>query len=349
MSSGFLIFVVSVLGILTAELFYLAADALVAFVAMLFGASFKSFFRKGLWGLAAVPLIFAYGSLGERNLYKVKEVEIVSGKVPGSFDGYRIVHISDIHLSSFAVRHKSLARAVAKINSLEPDVVLFTGDLITFTPAEMDGLENILAGIKAVDGVYSVLGNHDYCLHHNWGSDSLRLAAVDEIVERERNMGWIPLMNGNVNISRGSSDGLFSDMISVIGVENTSALPQFPSYGDLLKAKAGAEGSFKVLMSHDPTHWRNEVVRDGDIDLMLSGHTHAMQISFLGWSPSSLIFEEYGGLYERTLGKVWTGKSCLSDAPQYLYVNTGLGETGFPARIGVRPEITLITLRSGKM
>ena len=175
------------------------------------------------------------------------------------------------------------------------------------------------------------------------------LAAVDEIVERERNMGWIPLMNGNVNISRGSSDGLFSDMISVIGVENTSALPQFPSYGDLLKAKAGAEGSFKVLMSHDPTHWRNEVVRDGDIDLMLSGHTHAMQISFLGWSPSSLIFEEYGGLYERTLGKVWTGKSCLSDAPQYLYVNTGLGETGFPARIGVRPEITLITLRSGKM
>lgn len=329
--------------ILIAVLVILAAVVIVAGVAALLGSSFKRVFRRGLWFLLLPPLFFLYGMLVERNVYEVSEVSVSSGKVPESFDGYRIVQISDLHLKSFGARHASLRKAVDKINSLSPDLVLFTGDIVTAHPSEMDSLDRILAGVKATDGVYSVLGNHDYCIYHSWPSDSLRKEAVREIVARQNDvMGWKVLMNSNVNISRprNGEDGLHGirDTIFVIGVENISQTTYFPSYGDLDKAMTGARGSFKILMTHDPTHWKKAVSEYPDIDLTLSGHTHAMQFSLFGWSPASLMFPEYRGFYR--------DKDAEKGTENILYVNIGLGETAIPARIGTPPEITLITLHT---
>lgn len=331
----------------------------VAGVSSLAGCSFRKVFLRGLWALLLPPAVMLYGMF-EREVYDVRNVGIVSGRIPAAFDGYRIVHISDIHLRSFRSRPASLKRAVGRINALHPDIVLFTGDLVTAVPSEMDSLETILSGLTARDGVYSVLGNHDYCIYHDWKSDSLRQAAVTEVVRRQENMGWRVLMNENVNLIRHSLSDASArpDTISIIGVENISNTTYFPSYGDLDKAMEGASGSFKILMTHDPTHWRKAVPEYRDIDLTLSGHTHAMQMSFFGWSPGSLLFSEYRGVYGmdedgevshiggKHVRQGTAGKDSLAGPSNLLYVNIGLGETAIPARIGTPPEITLFTLKS---
>lgn len=330
--------------LLMAELAVLALLAVSGGVASAFGVPFRCVFLNGLWLLLLPPLAVAYGALVERNWYKVNEVEIPSDRLPASFDGYRIVQISDMHLRSFDGRAGSLRRAVEKINALEPDAVLFTGDIVTFGPSEMDGMEEILSGIKAKDGVYSVRGNHDYCMYGKWADDAGRRAAIEEVVERQRRMGWNVLLNSNVNIVRThlpevSGEPVRRDTISIIGVENTSQSRHFPTYGSLERALEGADGVYRILMSHDPTHWSYNVSYRKDIDLTLSGHTHSMQLAFFGWSPSNLMFREYAGLYG--------GPDAIADgrSGNWLYVNVGLGETAMPARIGVRPEITLLTLR----
>lgn len=323
----------------------LLAVLVIAGISAVFGASFRKVFLKGLWALLVPPLLLLYGMLIERNAYEISEVEIAGGNVPESFDGYRIVQISDMHLASFKNRHRSLARAVEMINGLDPDLILFTGDLVTYLPDELDGFEPLLSSLKASDGVYSVLGNHDYCIYNRWESDSLRAAAVRELVARETALGWKVLMNENVNIGRSAVD-----RISLAGVENISSTSYFPSYGDLDKAMSGASGSFKILLTHDPTHWHKALEDYPDIDLTLSGHTHAMQFSVFGWSPGSLMFDEYRGLYGKDgdsvlrfrHGRVPEDRSD-EDLP-LLYVNIGLGETAIPARVGTRPEITLFTL-----
>lgn len=297
-----------------------------------------------------------YGMLVGRNSYEVRQVDVMSDDIPLSFDGYRIVHISDLHLRSFRSRPASLERAVRKINSLDPDLVLFTGDMVTAQPSEMDSLEVILSGVHASDGVYSVLGNHDYCIYHRWDSDSLRLEAVREVVRRQESMGWQVLMNGHVDIVRQRSAGdplsVQADTISVIGVENISGSPYFPSYGDVTAASAGAYGDFRILMSHDPTSWKRIVSDHPEIDLTLSGHTHAMQFSVFGWSPASLVFPEYSGMYLLDADGMEGHEKgrrvsvCHRDGSHMLYVNTGLGETAIPARIGADPEITLLVLDS---
>ncbi|MBO8478141.1 MAG: metallophosphoesterase [Bacteroidetes bacterium] len=329
---------VTVSVILTALVAVLVLVALAAGILSLFGCRFRRVFVRGLWFLLLPVLLFFYGMLVERNIYKVSDVEVSSPGVPFGFDGYRIVQISDLHLASFRFRPNSLERAVKKINSLEPDLVLFTGDMVTSHPSEMDGLEDILSGIKARDGVLSVLGNHDYCIYHRWASDSLRAEAVKEVVRRQEAMGWRVLMNSHADFVRCGKTGDSSgpcDTISVAGVENISESAYFPSYGDLDKAMSGVRGSFRILMTHDPTHWRKALSGYPCIDLTLSGHTHAMQFSVFGWSPSSLMFPENRGLYSADTG----GHENL------LYVNIGLGETAIPSRIGTPPEITLITLR----
>lgn len=323
---------VTVSVIIMAILAMLVLVVLAAGIAAVLGFRFKKVFKRGLWALAVPPVLFLYGMLIERNIYEVNQVRISSPDVPKSFEGYRIVQISDLHLRSFRSRPRSLQKAVDKINSLSPDLVLFTGDIVTALPSEMDSLDMILSGIRARDGVFSVLGNHDYCIYHRWESDSLRRNAVLEVIEHERTMGWHVLMNENADIVRQGAEK--ADTFSIIGVENISESTYFPSYGDLDKAMEGADGSFKVLMSHDPTYWEKAIASFPDIDLTLSGHTHAMQLSLFGWSPSSLMFKEYRGIY-RT---VTEGKENV------LYVNIGLGETAIPARIGTPPEITEITL-----
>lgn len=301
------------------------ADLAVAgVVALLGGVRFRTAFLWGLLSLCIPVVLMAYGTLVERNWYQVKRVEVESRSVPEGFDGFTIAQISDIHLRSYATRPQSLRRAVDEINSLNPDIVCFTGDLVSLDVSELDGFEDILKGIKAP--VYAVMGNHDYLIYSEKGKGGTDIAArVGELERREKALGWNLLLNGNHIIVRGT------DSLAVIGVENTSASSHFPSHGNLQQAMEGTDGCFRVLLSHDPTHWDLEV-KGTDIPLTLSGHTHAIQFSLFGWCPSRYLFKQYRGLYD--------------DGGQMLYVNIGLGETIFPARIGTRPEITLITLKN---
>ena len=302
------------------------ADASVAGLCALLGrARFKTVFLWGLLSLLIPVVAVAYGTLIEKNWYQVKEVTVGSAKLPESFDGFRIVQVSDIHLRSFAKRPESLRKAVEKINSLNADIVCFTGDLITMDVSEINDMYDILKDIKGP--VFSVLGNHDY--HIYAGGDGnvdepARQAKVEALISCERELGWELLLNYNRYLYR-AGGGIY-----IMGVENTSASEYFPSHGDLEAAMCGTDGRFCILLSHDPTHWDMEVVGK-DIPLTLSGHTHATQFSLLGWCPGRYLFKQYRGLY--TKGR------------QNLYVNAGLGETIFPARIGARPEITLITLK----
>lgn len=303
-----------------------AADAAIAGVMAIFGgARFRTVFLWGLTSLLIPVIALAYGALLERNWYQIKEAAIEFSTLPESFNEFTIAQVSDIHLRSYAKRPESLRKAVDKINSLKPDIVCFTGDLVSMDVSEMNGFEDILKGINAP--VYSVLGNHDYHIYAGKKGNQDKAvinAKVKELKEREKTLGWNLLLNGNRIVRRGA------DSLAIIGVENTSASAHFPSHGDLQAATEGTDGCFRVLLSHDPTHWEMEVIGK-DIPLMLSGHTHAIQFSLFGWCPSRYLFKQYRGLY--------------SEGGQILYVNIGLGETIFPARIGTRPEITLITLK----
>ena len=292
-------------------------------IARIFGADFKSFFRKSLWAMLIAPILFCYGFLIERNQCQIKNIEIESKEIPQSFNGYKIVQISDLHLHSFKGREKTLQKFVNEINNQNADLVVFTGDLVSYGPWELDGLDTILSKIKSNDGIYSVLGNHDYSAYSNF-PDSIKQKYVDELKDRQFQMGWNLLLDKNVSIIREN------DTISLIGVENISTHRAFLSFGNLQNAIKNSSGSFKILLSHDPTHWELEVKDTAEIDLMLSGHTHAMQFSIFGWSPSSFIFKEVAGLFKHN--------------DQYLYVNIGLGETVMKTRIGAKPEITLIQL-----
>ena len=287
---------------------------------LVFGIPFRKAFVWGLLSLLLPPLAIGYGALIERNCFRVNEVRISFENLPETFDGYRIVHISDIHARSFAGRERHLARAIDKINGLNPDIAVFTGDLITLSPDELDSLAPILGRIQTK--TFSVLGNHDYSIYSN-SSAQARQAHLEDLISREKALGWDLLLDEHRIISKDT------DSIAVIGVQNTSPSRHFPSKGDLKKASKGTNGMFRIVLSHDPMHWENEILGQ-DYPLTLSGHTHAMQLSLLGWSPSRLLFDQYRGLYTRS--------------GQSIYVNPGLGETIFPARIGVRPEITVITL-----
>ena len=292
-------------------------------IAHIFGANFKSFLKKSLWFTLLAPILFCYGFLIERNQCQVKKIEIENDEIPASFNDYKIVQISDLHLHSFKNRAKTLQKFVNEINEQNADIVVFTGDLVSYGPWELNGLDTILSKIKAKDGVYSVLGNHDYSAYSNF-PDSVQWKFVEELKDRQFKMGWNLLLDENINIIRGN------DTISLIGVENISTHRAFLSFGNLKKAMKDSSGAYKILLSHDPTHWELEVKDTPEIDLMLSGHTHAMQFSLFGWSPSSFIFNEVAGLFKHN--------------EQYLYVNIGLGETLMKTRIGTKPEITVIEL-----
>ena len=283
---------------------------------------FRKAFRWGLLSLLVPPMVIAYGTLVERNRFEVKEVVLEFDGLPESFDGYRIIHISDLHARSYAKRTARLERAAQIINGLNADLIAFTGDLISLVPDEIDPIAASLSTLTAKDGVVSVLGNHDYGTYADTSG-----VLVDDLIAKEREMGWELLLNEHKVLHRSA------DSIVVIGVENTSVSHFFPSNGDLTKASEGTEGAFRIVLTHDPMHWESEILGQ-DYALTLSGHTHAMQLSIFGWSPSSLMFKHSDGLY--------------TEDSQHLYINVGLGETLFPARIGARPEITVITLEKSK-
>lgn len=264
-----------------------------------------------------------YGSTFGLAHFQVTQVDYTSKRLPQSFDGYRIVQISDIHSGSFKQRPSIINNMVKLVNEQQADVIFFTGDLVNQRSREVDQFVDVLSQLQAPDGVYSILGNHDYGNYFRWAQPGDEAENQEHLEQQQFNMGWKFLKNKHDILHRGN------DSIAVIGVENDGN-PPFPQYADLPKASEGTEGMFRILLSHDPTHWRREVLPTTDIDLMLAGHTHAAQFMLFGWSPSSWIYDEWGGMYQ--------------EGSQALYVNVGIGFVGLPFRFGAWPEITVITL-----
>ena len=265
-----------------------------------------------------------FGAIKGKENFKVREVTFTSANLPEEFDGYRVMQLSDIHSGSWKGNPKALKKAIDLCNRQNADLALFTGDLVNSRSDELLEFTEIFSELKTKDGVYSVLGNHDYGTYVKWDSETDRITNIDSLIARENRMGWKMLNNSHTIIRRGN------DSIAVIGVEN-SGRPPFPDYARLKEASAGTEGMFQILMSHDPTHWRMEVLPKSDIELTLSGHTHDMQITFFGLSVSSFIYPEHNGMY--------------MEGDRGLYVNIGLGHVLFPMRLGAWPEITVITLK----
>jgi predicted MPP superfamily phosphohydrolase len=257
----------------------------------------------------------------------VKKIKLNYPNLPVAFKGLKIVQVSDIHSGSFSNK-EAVMKGVKKAMDLKPDLILFTGDLVNDRAIEMDNYRDVFNQFQAPLGVFSILGNHDYGDYY-WGHNPGGAEAIEKrnnlesLKKLQAEMGWRLLLDENVSIERNG------EKIALIGIQNWSALKRFPKYGNLAKAYAGAEEyPFKILMSHDPTHWDAEVrPKYGDIDLMLAGHTHGMQfgveIPGFKWSPVQYVYRQWAGLYE--------------EGAQKLYVNEGFGFIGYPGRVGILP------------
>ncbi|HVG16062.1 MAG TPA: metallophosphoesterase [Chitinophagaceae bacterium] len=261
--------------------------------------------------------------------YQVKRVTISFDTLPQAFKGLKMVHISDIHSGSFNNK-EAVQKGVSRILELKPDIIFFTGDLVNNKADEMNDYIDVFSRLKAPMGVYSTLGNHDYGDYEQWESLTQKENNLNQLKEVHSRLGWRLLLDENITLEREEQK------ISVIGVQNISAKPRFHSYGSLAKAYAGTEAiPFKVLLSHDPSHWEGQVTKTyNDIQLMLAGHTHGMQFGVelpgFRWSPVQYVYKQWAGLYE--------------EKNQKLYVNRGFGFIGYPGRVGILPEITLIEL-----
>jgi len=272
---------------------------------------------------------FGWGMAKGRTHVKVSRVSIGIQKLPESFHGLRVVQLSDIHLAGFYQHPGYISKVVAKVNQLQPDLILFTGDLVHNFAEETDPFVEILNELHAPLGKFAVLGNHDYGAYYNWKSKEEEEANLEEVKQQIRACGFDLLLNEHRTVS------LNGHSLTIIGVENWGK-PPFPQHGDLSRALEGSDPALvRVLLSHDPSHWDLQVRGKEDIELTLSGHTHGMQfgieIGNFKWSPSRWTYKHWAGLYREN--------------GQYLYVNRGLGYTGFPGRVGIRPEITLLTLQ----
>lgn len=293
----------------------------------------------GLFG----SLIYGFNN---KYRYRLHRLQLAFDNLPPGFRGLKIVQISDIHSGSFTDK-QAVLHGVDKILKEKADLILFTGDLINNLAEEMDDYMDVFSQVKAPMGVYSTLGNHDYGDYIAWPDRNeehqkkeketgrhiltpLQAANLERLKNIHAELGWKLLLDENVALERGN------EKIALIGVQNWSSKARFPRYGDLKKAYKGSENyPFKILMSHDPSHWDAQVrPLYGDIDLMLAGHTHGMQfgveIPGFRWSPVQYIYKEWAGLYE--------------EEKQKLYVNRGYGFIGYPGRVGILPEITVIEL-----
>lgn len=301
--------------------------ALVSLAGKLIGLGWSPAFRVGngvAGALAALTLVAClYGALYGWKRLVSNEQTLSFETLPASFNGYKIVQISDLHVGTYSEAPEHFENMVRLINEQQPDLVVFTGDIVNSDPKELEPFAQILKGIRAKDGVLSVVGNHDYCTYGAGASPKEKEQMYQQVLAYEESFGWQILHNESKLIRRGT------DSIAIVGVDNVGR-PPFPSKGDLKKAQQGlSEGCFKVLLSHDPTHWRRETLPDTNIELQLSGHTHAMQFKILGWSPSSLTYTEWGGLYE--------------EGGQKLFISTGAGGN-VPFRVGAWPEIAVLNL-----
>lgn len=294
----------------------------------------------GLWvGLPIAAIVFIlmwWGALvGRKNIQEVN-VDFSSEALPESFEGYKIVQFSDIHLGTWGNDTAFVSRFVNRINAQKPDLILFTGDAVNRVSDEFKPFIPVLSRLKAKDGVYTVLGNHDYGDYITWSSEERKRANLDSLKSFQRRAGWKMLDNAHTFIRNQAGDS-----IALIGVGNWGE-PPFSVYGDMAEAypqENWNDGNFKILMSHNPEHWNREVKKSTNVDLTLSGHTHAMQMVFKlpgwRWSPAEWHYKYWGGLYD---------KEKEAGANGSLYVNIGAGEVGIPMRIGADPEITVFTL-----
>ncbi len=313
------------------------------FFSIIFKAISKLFGRKGRWKgsiaiykIAVVVYLLAlawaiYGFVYEKTNFKVQRIDITFDDLPESFDGFTMVQISDLHLGSYT-DNRTFGKAVEIIKGLKPDALFMTGDIINVSYKELEPYISNFRTINPPLGKFSSLGNHDigdyFTLKFPDNQEWLTL----KLIETEKQAGFRVLIDTTYYLHKGK------DSIAIIGVNNCGTYP-FKQSGDLKKAMYKTNNKdFKILLSHDPDHWQKEVTQKTNIDLTLSGHTHAMQLGLI-WgklklSPSALKYKNWDGLYKQGL--------------QYLYVNPGLGFSGFSGRIGIRPEITLITLHCSK-
>lgn len=281
----------------------------------------------GLVAGIAVMLAAGYGMTMGWKRVVVKEVCIRSGKIPLAFDGYTIVQLSDFHIGTYSDAPQTVERIVKQVNEVHPDAVFFTGDLVNLSPDEVTMFMHVLAKIEAKDGVYAILGNHDYCEYRTYTAPDSPAKSLAKLIKKEEDMGWTVLRNEYRLLHRGD------DSIAIIGVENDGE-PPFPSRADLRKACKGlGDDIYKILLSHDPSHWRRNVLPETDIHLTLSGHTHAMQLKIGNFSPSQWKYPEWGGLYR--------------EGAQLLHVSTGVG-SNVAFRFGAWPEINVIKLQATK-
>ena len=296
------------------------------------GITRSEFLKRTALVVGGLSLVgFTYGIRNRYN-YRVRRVRLQLGSLPAAFKGLKIVQISDIHTGSFD-NHSAVAHGIDRIMDQKPDMILFTGDLVNNLAHEVDPkYQEIFSRLKAPMGVYSTLGNHDYADYVHWDSHEAKAANLETLKGIHASMGWRLLMNEHIVFERGN------DKIALLGIENWSAKAQFPKYGKMQDAYNGLPEKnipFKILMSHDPSHWRAQVLPEyKDVDLTLSGHTHGMQfgvdLKWLKWSPAKYMYHEWAGLYQ--------------EGDQFLYVNRGFGFLGYPGRLGILPEITVFEL-----
>ena len=306
--------------------------------------------------LAAIVAIGLIVGMATRHCIQVRKVTIYSKNLPKEFDGIRIAHITDLHFGNLSPRDSYLKKIVTKLNEIAPDMLVCTGDMMNLTADEVNGLDGLFTSINTPLGRYAVMGNHDYGDYSKWESDEAKQANLMAAYEAYRRVGFVLLNDSAIycppicrdarlvrpqqaeqrELNLATSNSLFAT-IGIIGVENCGK-PPFPRYGDLAEATYKFEpAQFNILLSHDPNHWKSEVVSNQYkyIDLTLSGHTHSAQIGIdldnFKWSPSQWIFDQWDGLYQ--------------EGTQYLFVSRGLGYVGIPFRLGMPAEISVITLR----
>ncbi len=304
-------------------------------------ASIPCLFKHKRWrwlsftGAGAAVVIFVlmwWGAWNASHNIEVKTVYISNSELPQSFNGLRAVQISDLHVGTYGTDTAFVSKLVDKVNSLQPDVIFFTGDIVNRRTEEILPFVNVLSQLKAPLGVFSVLGNHDYGDYFNWPDSLSKRENLQQLIDIQELMGW-NLLNNRTEFLRTGCDS-----VAVVGVENIGD-PPFHVYGNLEEAYPGQldDGAFKVLLSHNPAHWQNDIMghADKNIALTLSGHTHAMQMELFGKSPAALRYPFWGGRYDDE-----------ENSDKELYVNIGTGEVGIPARIGATPEITLLIFNS---
>ena len=295
-------------------------------------SKFLQWMGFGIGGVFLGSMI--YGITKGAHKYTLHKKKLSIKGLPKAFNGLKIVQISDIHSGSFYDK-TAVQKGIDMVNSQKADMIFFTGDLVNDRASELEPYKEMFGSIKAPLGVFSTLGNHDYGEYVRWNSQEAKMQNLQDLIQHHKDMDWDILMDEHRVIEK---DG---EQLAVLGVQNWSAKKNFPRYGDLAKAYKGSENiGTKLLLSHDPSHWKEEITQNPDyrdIAATFSGHTHGMQFGidskWYRWSPVKLVYKEWIDLYKEN--------------DQQLYVNRGFGYLGFPGRVGIWPEISVFTLEQG--